>query len=158
MISVTIGTRSCDKVRAIGKECCCCASTMHAPPLRAMAGHPPIFYLKPNYSDSSLTLLTPSHIQLRLPGQHAMSCTAVSTHIVSDNRHPQPHPRYPKHAMVGSVPIQWSSRLKKSNKSRWLNPKESTGAYYRQMGRKSCWEAIGEARRVFFEAAKEIKP
>ncbi|PMD14333.1 hypothetical protein NA56DRAFT_584055, partial [Hyaloscypha hepaticicola] len=47
----------------------------------------------------------------------------------------------------------------KSGRYKWPNPEASTGIQYKnaKLGRKQCWEAIGEARRKFEEIASKMK-
>ncbi|KAH8777933.1 hypothetical protein F5882DRAFT_463990 [Hyaloscypha sp. PMI_1271] len=49
-------------------------------------------------------------------------------------------------------------KVGKSSK-KWPNPEESTGELYKnvKLGRKECWEAVGDARQKFEEIASEIK-
>ncbi|KAH0541248.1 hypothetical protein FGG08_004253 [Glutinoglossum americanum] len=44
-----------------------------------------------------------------------------------------------------------------SSKYRWPNPEDSTGVWYRKMGRYDCWEATGPAREIFVQLAEQIK-
>ncbi|RDL35112.1 uncharacterized protein BP5553_07043 [Venustampulla echinocandica] len=58
---------------------------------------------------------------------------------------------------VGSSIIPWTRRLKDS-RPQWHNSQDSTGTFYRKMGRDlSCWEAVGKARETFILIAAEIK-
>jgi hypothetical protein len=53
--------------------------------------------------------------------------------------------------------LSWTRGLK-DTKPRWDNSQESTGTFYRKMGRdSSCWEAVGKARELFVLIAAEIK-
>ncbi|KAH8761305.1 hypothetical protein BGZ57DRAFT_829636, partial [Hyaloscypha finlandica] len=58
---------------------------------------------------------------------------------------------------VGSSLVPWLRRPENNN-SQWPNPQDSTGTFYRRMGRDAlCWEAVGKARETFIQIAAEIK-
>jgi hypothetical protein len=60
--------------------------------------------------------------------------------------------------LVGKSSILSWARGLKDTKPQWDYSQESTGTFYRKMGRdSSCWEAVGRARELFILIAAEIK-
>jgi hypothetical protein len=60
-------------------------------------------------------------------------------------------------AMAGTGAYQWTKLLKRNHRPWPHDPEQSIGKFYRKMGRKYCWEAVGQARAEFDEIGTKVK-